>query len=187
MSSNASEKEKMLSGELYFAMDPELAKEREQCRVLIHGYNTAAPDDFAKRAKVLKQLLGAYHKTALIEPPFRCDYGYNISVGKAFYANFDCVFLDVAPISIGDNVMLGPGVHIYAATHPIDPTIRITYKELGKSITIGNNVWIGGKSVICPGVSIGDNSVIGAGSVVTKNVPARVVVAGNPARILREI
>lgn len=187
MPSRKSEKEKMLSGELYFAMDPELAKERNECRLLIHQYNATHPEDFAERARILKDLLGSYHKTALIEPTFRCDYGYNISVGKAFYANFDCVFLDVASIAIGDNVMLGPSVHIYTATHPVDPEVRITYKESGIPVTIGNNVWIGGKAVICPGVTIGNNSVVGAGSVVTKDVPERVVVAGNPARIIREI
>lgn len=185
--SERSEKEKMLSGDLYLPMDPVLAGERKACRVLIHNYNGALPDQFAERASILRELLGEVHKSAHIEPPFRCDYGYNIRVGKSFYANFDCVFLDVNPITIGDHVMLGPAVHLYTAGHPTDPDVRRTYREFGKPITIGDAVWIGGGAIICPGVTIGEGAVIGAGSVVTKDIPARVVAAGNPCRVLHTI
>lgn len=122
---------------------------------------------------------------AYIEPTFRCDYGYNIFLGNNFFANFDCVMLDVCPIRIGDNCMLAPGVHIYTATHPIDPVARNSGAELGKPVTIGNNVWIGGRAVINPGVTIGDNVVVASGAVVTKGVPDNVVVGGNPARIIK--
>ncbi len=177
----------MLVGELYCAMDRELSEERKACRALLYEYNASDPSDFSLRATVLKELLGGFHKTALIEAPFRCDYGYNITVGKRFYANFDCVFLDVCPIRIGDGTMLGPGVHLYTATHPLDSKARATYKESGQSVTIGNNVWIGGRAIILPGVNIGDDCVVGAGSVVTKDVPARMLVVGNPARIVRKL
>lgn len=182
-----SEKEKMLAGELYHAFDPELSAERLSCRQRLREFNDSLPEDFAKRARILKELLGRYHKTTYIEPPFRCDYGYNISVGEKFYANFDCVFLDVCPINIGENVMLGPGVHIYAAKHPLDPVERATFIESGSSVTIGDNVWIGGRAIVMPGVSIGENTVIGAGSVVTKSIPKNVVAAGSPCRVTREI
>lgn len=124
---------------------------------------------------------------AYIEPTFRCDYGYNIFLGNNFFANFDCVMLDVCPIRIGDNCMLAPGVHIYTATHPIDPVARNSGAELGKPVTIGNNVWIGGRAVINPGVTIGDNVVVASGAVVTKDVPDNVVVGGNPARIIKKL
>ena len=177
----------MLRGELYDAMEPELAEERKSCRVLVHSFNATCPEQFAERASILEKLLGSYHKTAFIEPPFRCDYGYNIHLGERFYANFGCVMLDVCPICIGDHVLLGPNVQIYTASHPVDPDERRTYKELGKPITIGNNVWIGGGAILCPGITIGDDAVIGAGSVVAKSIPPRVVVAGNPCRIIKEL
>ena len=179
------EKEKMLSGAPYRAFDPQLSAERLACRQRLKAFNDSEPDQFAKRAIILKELLGDTHKTAYIEPPFRCDYGYNIHVGQKFYANFDCVFLDVNPIRIGDNVMLGPGVHLYTATHPLGPKERATLLESGKPIAIGNDVWIGGRAIVMPGVTIGDGAVIGAGGVVTKDVPARAIVAGNPARFIR--
>ncbi|MNC32530.1 Maltose O-acetyltransferase [compost metagenome] len=131
---------------------------------------------------MLGQSLDAY-----IEPSFRCDYGYNIFLGKNFYANFDCVILDVCPVHIGDNCMLAPGVHIYTATHPLDAETRNSGVEFGKPVTIGHNVWIGGRAVINPGVTIGDNVVVGSGSVVTKDIPANAVVAGNPARVIKMV
>ena len=181
------EKQKMLAGERYQAFDPELSAERLACRQLLRRFNEALPDQFRERAAALSSLFGACHKTAYVEPPFRCDYGYNIFVGRRFYANFDCVFLDVNPIRICDEVMLGPGVHIYTACHPLDPAERSTLAEYGQPVAIGNRVWIGGGAIILPGVTIGDEAVIGAGSVVTKDVPPRAVVGGNPARLIRSL
>lgn len=183
----ATEKEKMLAGDYYKAMDRELSAERLAAREAIHAYNSTAPAQFAERAAILKALLGTYHKTAFIEPDFRCDYGYNIHLGKAFYANFGCVMLDVSRIQIGDSVKLGPNVQLYTAGHPTDPEERAAFWEFGQPITIGNNVWIGGGSIVLPGVAIGHGTTIGAGSVVTRSLPSRVIAAGNPCRILREL
>lgn len=183
----ASEKEKMLSGELYMASDPLLARERREARKLMRLINESPDSDPFVREEYIRQLLGSTDQNIYIEPPFRCDYGYNIHVGDNFYANFDCVILDVCEVSIGDNVLLGPGVHIYTATHPLDRETRISGLEAGKPVSIGNNVWIGGGSIITPGVTIGNNVVIGAGSVVTRDMPDNVLVAGNPARIIRGI
>lgn len=180
------EKKKMINGELYRPADQRLRDERVNARHLIHRFNHTAPDEQAIRGELLEQLLGQ-SLNAYIEPPFRCDYGYNIFLGTNFYANFDCVILDVCPVHIGENCMLAPGVHIYTATHPLDAETRNSGIEFGKPVTIGNNVWIGGRAVINPGVTIGDNVVVGAGSVVTKNVPANTVVAGNPARVIKTV
>lgn len=185
--SGVTEKEKMLSGQPYQCMDKELTVERARCREFTKRYNESDPSDFRLRASILKELLGNYHKTALIEAPFRCDYGYNISIGKRFFANFDCVFLDVNPIKIGDHVLLGPGVHIYTVNHPLEAGRRKTFEEHGREVVIGDNVWIGGKAIICPGVTIGENSVIGAGSVVVKDIPANVLAVGNPCRVVKGI
>jgi maltose O-acetyltransferase len=181
------EKEKMLNGELYNGTDPELLKERLNARGLTRLYNQTIETDEAKRIKLLKQLLGSSGNNLYIEPPFRCDYGYNIHIGENFYANFDSIFLDVCEICIGDNCLIGPGVHIYTATHPLDPIERNTSLEYGIPVMIGHNVWIGGRTVINPGVKIGNNVVIGSGAVVTKNVPDNVVIAGNPAKIIKQI
>lgn len=138
-------------------------------------------------AKAIDQLI-PQSQGAYLEPPFRCDYGANITLGKNFYANFNCVVLDVAPVVIGDNVLFAPNVQIYTAGHPLDVKSRVEEGiEFGTPITIGNNVWLGGGVIVCPGVTIGDNSVIGAGSVVTKDVPANVVAAGNPCRVIRTL
>lgn len=177
----------MLAGEPYFAGDRALTKERYRARKLVFTYNNTSPDEESIRDEILSELFGTVGKSIFIEPSFRCDYGYNIHVGENFYANFDCVFLDVCTITIGDNCLLAPGVHIYTATHPLDVTERIAAVELGKSVSIGHNVWIGGRAVINPGVTIGDNVVIASGSVVTKDIPANVLVGGNPARIIKEI
>jgi maltose O-acetyltransferase len=182
---NLSEKEKMISGQLYDASDNEISKDRANSRELIFEFNNAKPGDSQKRINVLKQLLGSSGDTINIEPPFRCDYGYNIFIGNNFYANFGCVILDVNKVIIGENVLFGPNVQVYSATHPTDPALRLTFKELGKPITIGNNVWIGGASIICPGIKIGDNTTIGAGSVVTKDIPCNVVAAGNPCKVIK--
>lgn len=181
------EKEKMLAGELYKPEDNQLVTERLESRQLTRLYNQTEEIESKKREEILRELLGTYGNNTMIEPNFRCDYGYNIHVGSDFYANFDCVFLDVCEIRIGDNCMLAPGVHLYTATHPLPAKERNSGVEYGKPITIGDNVWIGGRAVINPGVTIGDNAVIASGAIVTKDVPADVVVGGNPAEIIKHI
>ncbi len=180
------EKEKMLSGELYDAGDEVLVKERAYAKDLIFDYNHTRPGEREKRNEILKKLLKA-KGTFNIEPPFYCDYGYNIEIGDNFYANHGCIILDVNKVTFGENVLLAPYVQIYTAAHPIDPSERLTFKELSKPIQIGSNVWIGGGAIICPGVTIGDNVTIGAGSVVTKDIPDNVIAAGNPCKVIRKI
>lgn len=179
------QKEKMLAGEMYDPSDALLQKEHHRARELTRQLN--AQTDQAVRTTLLKRLFGRTGDKIHIEGSIQCDYGANIYVGENFFANFDCVFLDVCPIVIGDNCMLAPGVHIYTATHPLDPIERASGLEYGKPVTIGHNVWIGGRAIINPGVNIGDNAVIASGAVVTKDVPERAVVGGNPARILKVI
>ncbi|NLC16299.1 MAG: sugar O-acetyltransferase [Clostridiales bacterium] len=180
------EKQKMLSGELYYSADLELAKERQAAKKLLFEFNNANPEDLERRVQILRLLLKVKGKVH-IESPFYCDYGYNITLGDNFYANHGCIILDVNKVIIGDNVMFAPYVQIYSATHPTDPQVRVSGLELGKPITIGDNVWIGGGAIICPGVTIGDNTTIGAGSVVVKDIPANVVAAGNPCKIIRKL
>jgi maltose O-acetyltransferase len=181
-----SEKEKMLAGELYNAADEELLSEREHARNLLYEFNHTRPGDKEKRQEIIKQLIVA-KDSFYIEAPFNCDYGYNIEVGDNFYANYGCIILDVNKVSIGDNVLLAPNVQIYTAAHPIDPFERLTGKEFAKPVSIGDNVWIGGEAIICPGVKIGNNVTIGAGSVVTKDIPDNVVAVGNLCRVIRRI
>ncbi|MFG0265246.1 MAG: sugar O-acetyltransferase [Rhodopirellula sp. JB055] len=181
-----SEKEKMLAGELYDPNDPALAEARLVARERCHQLNHNSPREEAVRRSILKELFASGGDSVWLEPPFHCDYGTNIHLGKQVYFNFDCVILDVCKVRIGDFVFIAPGVHFYTATHPLESHLRRT-PEYGKPITIGNDVWIGGKAIICPGVTIGDRSVIGAGSVVTKDVPAGLLVAGNPAKVIRPI
>jgi maltose O-acetyltransferase len=181
------EKQKMLQGELYEPWDPQLIEERKRARYLTRMLNLTTEEEGEKRVSTLKQLFGSTGETVYLEPNFRCDYGYNIHVGDNFFANFDCVILDVCKVSIGNNCMLAPGVHIYTATHPVNPIERNKGPEFGKPVTIGDNCWIGGGAIINPGVSIGDNVVIASGAVVTKDVPSNVVIGGNPARIIKEI
>ncbi|WP_428897660.1 maltose O-acetyltransferase [Parelusimicrobium proximum] len=181
------EKEKMLAGEPYNTSDPEIKKDFLRARALMRKYNNTLETDAELRKEILKELLGSCGETIYIEPTFKCDYGSNIYIGENFYANYDCVMLDVCKIEIGDNCLLGPGVHIYAATHPVRAEDRVKKIEFGKHVKIGDNVWVGGRAVINPGVSIGNNVVIASGAVVTKNVPDNVVVAGNPARVLKSI
>ena len=181
------EKAKMLAGELYLAADEELVAERVNARRLARLYSATIETDDAQRREILRQWLGAIGETISIEPPFQCDYGSNIFVGNNFYANFGCILLDCARIEIGDNVLLAPNVQIYTAHHPTDPQLRLTGKELASPISIGNNVWLGGGVIVCPGVHIGDNTTIGAGSVVTKDIPANVIAVGNPCRVIRHL
>lgn len=177
----------MLDGELYQAWDSELIEERTHARSLTGLFNQTIETEDIRRTQILKELLGSYGDAMLIEPSFRCDYGYNIHVGENFYANFDCVILDTCEVRIGNNCMIAPGVHIYTATHPVDAYERIKGPEYGKPVTIGDNVWIGGRAVITPGVTIGNNSVIAAGAIVAKDVADNVVVGGNPAKVIKYI
>lgn len=181
------EKERMLAGEMYLAQDPELVAERMRARRLVHTYNQTLPEETKRREELVQQLLGETVDIPVIEPSIRVDYGYNIHTGSAFFANFDCVFLDVCEIRFGDRCMLGPGVHIYTATHPLDPLARSSGREYGMPVRIGDDVWIGGGALIMPGVTIGNRAVIASGAVVTKNVPDDVVVGGNPARIIKHL
>lgn len=181
------EKEKMIAGEKYQPQDPELLKDREHVRQLVGMYNQTLELEKEKRKQLLREILGSCGENVYMEPNIRFDYGYNTHVGENFFANFDCIILDVCEVRFGDNCMLGPNVQIYTATHPIHPIERNSGLEFGKPIKIGNNVWVGGSAVILPGVTIGDNVVIAAGAVVTKDVPANVVVGGNPAKIMKYI
>lgn len=181
------EKEKMIAGEMYHPEDPELVKDRIEARRKVRIYNQTLETEMEERTKLLQDLLGATGEKIYMEPNIRFDYGYNTYVGENFYANFDCTILDVCEVRIGDNCFLAPGVHIYTAAHPLNPNERNSGIEYGKPVTIGNNVWIGGRAIINPGVTIGDNAVIASGSVVTKDVPDNVVVAGNPARVVKEV
>lgn len=180
------EKQKMLAGELYNPADEELASDRFRCRTILHEINQSAPEKGSHRAGLLNELFHAA-TDAWVEPPFQCDYGYNIHLGEKVYFNFNCVVLDVMPVTIGNNTLIGPAVQIYTATHPLDAAERRSGLEFAQPITIGADVWIGGGAIICPGVTIGDRVIIGAGSVVTKDVPPDVIVAGNPARIIRSV
>ena len=149
--------------------------------------NATLETEVPRRKALVRELFAEAGADAYVEPPFHCDYGYNVTVGEKFYCNYDCVFLDCGKITIGDHVMLGPKVQIYTAAHPIDPDVRRWGHDLGIPVTVGNDVWIGGGSILCPGCSVGDGTVIGAGSVVTGHIPAGVVAAGNPCRVIRAI
>jgi maltose O-acetyltransferase len=187
MARHMSEKEKMLSGELYQPYEEQLVQMRLKARMLIDRFNATSPTELTLREDLLRQLFGHLEGRVCIEPDFRCDYGCFISAGDNLFMNFGCVILDCAPVTFGRNVLLGPGVHIYTATHPLDPDVRLSGLEQALPVTIGDNVWIGGGAIICPGVSIGADTSIGAGSVVVKNIPARVMAAGNPCRVIREL
>jgi len=179
--------EKMVGESMYDASDKELMALRDRARRLNRLYNETTEEEMEKRNALLKELLGKTGKNFFIEPNFRCDYGCNISIGENFYANFDCIIIDGAKVDIGNDAMLAPRVGIYTATHPIDAGTRIRGLLVDKSISIGDNAWIGADAIINPGVKIGKNVVIGSGSVVTKDIPDDVVAAGNPCRVIRKI
>jgi maltose O-acetyltransferase len=181
-----SEKEKMLAGELYDPLDSVLSEERLQCRLLLKAINDTREDQTEERKELLNRLFGA-NTSVWIQPPFFCDYGTNIRVGTKVFFNFNCVVLDVMPVKIGDNVLFGSSVQIYTATHPLDAATRAKWLEFAKPINIGSDVWVGGAAIICPGVTIGSRSVIGAGSVVTRDVPDDVFAAGNPCRVIKHL
>lgn len=181
------EKRKMINGAPYFAFDDTLLKERQIAKEILFEYNSLSPKLIQERNELLVQLLGKVGKDFFVEPPFRCDYGYNIHIGENFYANYNLIILDGAPVTIGNNVLIGPNVGIYTAGHPIDWELRNTGLEYAYPICIGDNVWIGGNTVLNPGVSIGNNTVIGSGSVITKDLPENVIAFGNPCKVFRKI
>lgn len=181
------QKERMLAGLPYKAWLDGLSEERVENRQRIYDYNLLCPNEKEKMDELIKSILGNTGENVFIEQPFRCDYGKNIEVGNNFYANFNCIILDVGKVIIGENVMFAPNVSIYTAGHPIHPKSRNSGYEYGISVTIGDNVWVGGSVVINPGIKIGNNVVIGSGSVVTKDIPDNVIAAGNPCKVIREI
>ena len=180
------EREKMLAGELYDPLDPELAEARLRARDLLAVLNATREADETGRRRVLRDLFGSGGESVWLQPPFYCDYGTYIHLGEKVFFNFNCVVLDVCEVRIGARTLFGPAVQIYTATHPLDAELRKT-RELGKPVTIGSDVWVGGGAIILPGVTIGDRAVIGAGSVVTKDVPAGVLAVGNPCRVVRTL
>ena len=182
------EKEKMLAGLLYSAVDPDLLAELGEVHDIIYRYNAIVPSDTSARLAILKNLLGEIgDDKIIINPPFYCDYGRQIRVGKRFFANFNFTVLDEAPVTIGDDCFIGPNVSIYTACHSTDPIERNSRREWAEPVTIGHNVWIGGGVTLLPGVTIGNNVTIGAGSVVTKDIPDSVVAVGNPCQVIKKI
>ena len=177
----------MLRGELYLASDPELAADLARCQEVLERYNAIPDADGDGRDRVLRELLGEVGEGVAVRPPFRCDYGWNISIGSRTFVNYGCVMLDVVPIRIGAHCQIASGVQLLAATHPLEAAPRRDGWEYGEPITLGDNVWLGGGVVVCPGVTIGDDTVVGAGAIVTRDLPAGVVAVGNPARVLRDL
>lgn len=181
------EKEKMLAGELYDALDPVLSEDRRRARRAMQAFNATVNDNDADREPALRKMIPHAGPDLWIEPPFYCDYGYNIKAGQRVFFNFNCVVLDVNLVEIGDRVLFGPAVQIYTATHPLDWQLRAAGQENGLPVKIGSDVWVGGGAIINPGVTIGDRAVIGSGSVVTKDIPSDVFAAGNPCRVIRQL
>ncbi len=177
----------MLAGDLYIADDPELVAGSLRARRLLDRFNRTVADAADERRRILQELLGEVGPGSEIRPPFYCDYGYHVSVGARTFVNFGMTALDVAPITIGDDVQIGPNVQLLTPTHPVEPEPRRQKWEAAQPITIGDNVWLGGGVVVLPGVTIGQNTVVGAGSVVTRDLPADVVAVGNPARVVRAL
>lgn len=180
-------KERMLSGDLYQADDPELSDDAARAQALTYELNSLPPTDSASRAKLLGQLLGSFGEGSEVRPPFQCDYGYQTHIGARTFINWGLVSLDVATVTIGDDVQIGPGVQLLTATHPLDHDLRREKWEAAMPIAIGDNVWLGGGVVVCPGVTIGRNTVVGAGAVVVRDLPEGVLAVGNPARVVREL
>lgn len=181
------QKERMLAGLPYRANDPELKQMRAENKLRVAQYNQLTRNQEQEMDQLIKEILGGTGKEILVEPPIHFDYGRNTTVGERFFANYNLTVLDVCPVTIGDNVMIAPNVSLYGAGHPIHPDARNSGYEYGAPITIGNNVWIGGSVCVLPGVTIGDNVVIGAGSVVAKDIPDNVIAVGNPCRVIRPI
>jgi len=181
-----SERDKMLAGELYDAMDPALVAARNHARALCQALNRSREEDVQERHRILQELFGAGGESVWMQPPFYCDYGSNIELGERVFFNFNCVVLDVCKVRIGSFTLLGPAVQIYTPLHPLDAQLR-RKQEYGKPVEIGTDVWIGGGTIILPGVRIGDRAVIGAGSIVTRDVPEDTFAAGNPCRVIRNL
>jgi maltose O-acetyltransferase len=181
------EKKKMLAGEMYNPLDKELSEDRLQARLRLKALNDAREDDVEERVRLSNELLPNAGAGLWLQPPFYCDYGYNIRTGANVFFNFNCVVLDVAEVRIGSRTLVGPNVQLYTAMHPMNHRERASGIEFAKPVLIGEDVWIGGSAVICPGVTIGDRSVIGAGSVVTKSIPSDVFAAGNPCKVIRPV
>jgi|SRR6185312_10137231 len=182
-----SQRERMLAGDPYLASDPELLQHSRRALRLVERYNRTSVDDPEERRSILADLLGRVGDGVEIRPPFYCDYGAQIRIGARTFVNFNLVALDVAAITIGDDVQIGPNVQLLTPTHPTEPEARRAKLEAARPIAIGDNVWLGGGVIVCPGVRIGDNTVVGAGAVVTRDLPARVVAVGNPARVVRSV
>ncbi|HEU0335649.1 MAG TPA: sugar O-acetyltransferase [Gaiellaceae bacterium] len=180
-------KQRMLRGDLYHADDPELAADSARAQALVERYNATRHDEQELRDQLLRELLGEVGDGVVVRTPFRCDYGSHIAIGAGTFLNYDCVLLDVAPIRIGAACQLATRVQLLTAGHPLDPRPRRDGWEFGEPISIGDNVWLGGGAIVCPGVAIGDDTVVGAGAVVTRDLPAGVLAAGVPARVLREL
>jgi maltose O-acetyltransferase len=181
-----SEKDRMLAGELYDPMDPELVRARDRARDLCQDLNATREAQVEARRRILRELFGSGGETVWMQPPFYCDYGANIHLGERVFFNFNCVVLDVCRVTIGDYTLFGPAVQVYTATHPMNAELR-RRQEFAKPIEVGSDVWVGGGAILCPGVRIGSRSVIGAGGVVTRDIPEGVFAAGNPCRVIREI
>jgi maltose O-acetyltransferase len=182
-----SEKDRMLAGRLYLPFDEELGRDNKKARMLTRLFNSSTEEQQDYRKILLKQLFKSTGDNIYIEPPFRTDYGCNTSIGENFYANYDCIIIDVCSVTIGRNVFFAPRVCIYTAAHPIDAAVRNSLLEFGNPVCIGDDVWVGGNVVVNPGVKIGSNVVIGSGSVVVKDIPDGVIAAGSPAKVIREI
>ena len=187
MATFTGQKAKMLAGELYMANDPELAADHLRAQALLAKFNSTAADAEEERRLLLKQLLGRIGEGTVLKPTFRCDYGYNIAIGERTFINYDCVLLDCNRIAIGDEVQIAPGVHIYTATHPVEAQVRRSGLEYALPVSIKDGVWLGGRAIVCPGVTIGANTVVGAGSVVTRDLPSNVVAVGSPCRVIRQL
>lgn len=177
----------MLRGELYVPDDLELMADHERCRQLVERFNASADSDQDGRRQLLVTLLGRLGSDTVIKPPLQCDYGYLISVGARSFVNYGAIILDCAPVTIGDDVQVGPGVQLLTATHPLEASVRRSRYESAEPIVIGDGAWLGGGVIVCPGVSIGEETVVGAGAVVTRDLPPRVLAVGNPCRVVRAL
>jgi len=179
--------ERMLAGDQYIADDPVMTREADRTARLTHKFNTAAGDDHVGRKEILRELLGSIGEGTMIRPPFRCDYGFQTRIGARTFVNWGLICLDVAKVTIGDDVQIGPNVQLLTATHPLEPEPRRNKWEGSRPISIEDNVWLGGGVIVCPGVTIGQNTVVGAGAVVTKDLPPNSLAVGNPAKVIRTI